>query len=59
MNCLLGHGYFMEVDGFGSQSYQNNEMSYVLRSGNAESLRDAIGFVCISQLIFHMPLLKY
>ena len=45
MGCLLKHGYFKEVGGFGSQVYANNEMSETLRESNPLGVKDAVGFM--------------
>ncbi|KAF9075192.1 hypothetical protein BDP27DRAFT_1358929 [Rhodocollybia butyracea] len=45
LNLLLHHGYFVEVGGFGSHVYQNNEFSDVLRSGghDAVTVKEFVG----------------
>lgn len=47
MSCLVAHGYFDEVGGFGSRTYRNNAMSDVLRSDNSQTVKDAVGFVYV------------
>ncbi|EKM53028.1 uncharacterized protein PHACADRAFT_259202 [Phanerochaete carnosa HHB-10118-sp] len=46
MSCLVAHGYFEEVDGFGSRVYKNNAMSNILRAHSDDTFCSAIGFVC-------------
>lgn len=47
MSCLVAHGYFDEVGGFGSRTYRNNAMSDVLRADNSQTVKDAVGFVYV------------
>lgn len=44
MNCLLGRGYFEEVN---SEVYRNNDLSNILREGHSLSLKSAVGFMYV------------
>lgn len=48
LSSLVYHGYFVEVGGFGSQVYANNEFSNVLLTENTNAkggkgMKDAVG----------------
>jgi len=46
MSCLLKHGYFHEIGGFGAEVYANNDMSNVLRKEHPEIVKNTVGFWC-------------
>lgn len=47
MSCVLGRGYFIEVGGFGTKVYKNNELSKVLGENHPASLKSAIGLMFV------------